>query len=51
MSHHHEDQDLSRIKTPLWKWLVFLLIVLAMPMLFLTYQSQQTEQAVQVSEE
>jgi len=47
MSHKHNEHDPQlRIKTPLWKWLVFLLIVVSMPVFFMKYRLQQTERAV-----
>lgn len=48
---NRDEEEDSNIKTPLWKWLVFILIVLSMPVLYLTYGTQQTEEAVIQSEQ
>ncbi len=45
MGHKHHENE-PPIKTPLWKWLVFVLIALGMPMLFMNYRAQQTARAV-----
>jgi hypothetical protein len=47
MSHpHHEQQDDLAIRTPLWKWLVFILIVVALPLFYSFYNQVQIEQVL-----
>lgn len=47
MSHpHHEQKDDLAIRTPLWKWLVFILIVIALPLFYSFYNQVQIEQVL-----
>ncbi len=43
MRHHLK----SLKRAPLWKWIVIIFLVIAMPLLFSFYRSIQTERAIQ----
>lgn len=45
MSHEHDHRVKPR--APLWKWLVIILVVVAMPMFFSFYREAQLEQAIE----
>tara|TARA_R110000868_G_scaffold8074_1_gene41728 strand:+ start:788 stop:961 length:174 start_codon:yes stop_codon:yes gene_type:complete len=43
----HEKNDDQPIKTPLWKWLIFIAVAISMPALFSFYGDIDTEQAIE----
>ena len=45
MKHEHSDKGDVQIKTPLWKWAVMALIIVAMPTYYLFFRDVQIEQA------
>lgn len=42
---HHEPSYKKR--TPLWKWLVIILLVISIPFFFQSYRYSQTQKALQ----
>lgn len=47
---HDRNEPNESPRAPLWKWLLIIILVLAMPLFFSFYRDAQIEQALMTSE-